>query len=1141
MGYLERNLRKNPENIQLYLDLFQAHFHVGELEKAGKNITQALSLQGDNIEVLKSALFYYREIGNLNKQTEICNTLLSLNPDDFAFKRQMARLLMEQQMYTEAGNLINELLMHTPNDSELQVAQAKIMTLQGLPSKAVIQLQQVLATDPNNAMAHFELGRTYYAQKEWNKAVVEFKKAVNLGIDDSKAFIELGEIYALRGFFENALESYQRAATLDKENIQINMEIAELYFKLNMPEKALLEYEALQDKQPANIKMNLRLAQVYQTNRMFQKAVELLSHLLEDNAKNAEILFELGKTYLYLKERDTAQEYFEKVLKIDPKHIRAQVELSVLEAKIDPQKAIQTLKQMIQRSPTRDSFVYLSRVYIENNMIDQAVAEFKVLTKTYPESAPTWAELGKLYTVLSKAYDDPKIRQSGLDALNKSVSLDDNYSLAYFYLGESYHLSDNLDASLVNLKKAYQLDPQNIEIKEFLNSVENQKISIEIRSKLDEAKTYLSRGMDQNAIIEYEAILELDQFHSEANYDLASIYIKQENFDLAKTYLINSTEKNKEFVQAFFDLARIYRQEENLYQAELELIKILDLHPQDYEANLLMGIVLSEADEVPESAIYLQKAIEINPSSAKAYYEMGRMFLRIGEKDQTKEFYEKCYKLDSSITEVNDFFVQLDQEETAQKLENLLNQARDAESSEEWELARGFYEDILSLQPSHFYARYRAGDINERLGRFSEACFDYQQAYNQYEDNKHEFRDLPVKLGLLLSKLGRREEAIPVLEEAIEVEPNHEVLYLKLLTQYKEYFLQSKNTDFEGRTPETILGSFDDRTNANPNSLAAWICLGYSYRINLLSEMELDKGFSQGIEAYQKAYQIDATNDHVLFNLGLLHHFTGKVAKAKEYLKSLVQIQPDHIKAYKRLAVIYEESKEFDQAIKVYKKLIDLEPENGLHRMDLIDLYKVIANADNDKEGMYAKFIREYEQSAKSKGDCMSHFDFGYAILTLNSEFSLNEESSSHSISEFKSAVAAAPNNPWGYWGLKRVYNKESIAGKPRYQEAVEICRKALEMSPDTPQAHLELANALNEDHETNRKAEAMENYKKAVHFDNECTEAYFKLASIFRIRQQHEDAVEYYRRVIELDPTTEMAKNARRSLVHIDKSRADA
>ena len=40
-------------------------------------------------------------------------------------------------------------------------------------------------------------------------------------------------------------------------------------------------------------------------------------------------------------------------------------------------------------------------------------------------------------------------------------------------------------------------------------------------------------------------------------------------------------------------------------------------------------------------------------------------------------------------------------------------------------------------------------------------------------------------------------------------------------------------------------------------------------------------------------------------------------------------------------------------------------------------------------------------------------------------------------------------------------------------------------------------------------------------------------------LKNNQEEAIEYYQKVIELDPTTTFAKDAQRSLVHIEKSRA--
>jgi tetratricopeptide (TPR) repeat protein len=1140
--YLEKHLVIKPKDVQIYLDLYQSHFELNQMEKAGKYIVQALALEDRNIDVLQTALSYYREIQNLQRQTEICNALLALKPDDYEFKRQMSQLLLEQEMYKEAGDLLRDLLMITPHESDLLVQQAKILTLQGLPSKAVLQLQQVLANEPNHAMAHFELGRTYHTQKEWNKAVLEFKKAVNLGIKDARAHAELGAIYLSRGFFDNALESYQMALQLEPENISNNLQIAEIYFKLNRPQKALMEYESLLQKQPSNIKLNVRLAQVYQTQKMFDEAIALLDKLLVENPDNTQILFELGRTWLYRKDKNKARDFFQKTLSADAKHAPAQVELAVLDSTRDPQEAIRVLKRMIQQSPTPDSFFYLSRIYIDNNMIDQAIAEFKVFTKTYPDAAPAYAELGKLYTTLSRAFNnDSKMRESALESLNKAVLLDDSYSRAYFYLAENYHLADNLEATLINLRKAYQIDPQNLEIREFLTSVESQKTSIEIKAKLEEAKTFLQRGMDQNAIIEYDYILELDPFHDEANHDLARIYLKQDNLELAKRYFRASVERNHSYIRSYFELAKIHLREVNLNEAEVEMTKVLALEPRNFEANLLMGQILTQAAEYMEATIYFQKASEINPSSPRPFFELGKMFLAMGETEQTKVLFEKVFKLDPGNHEVNEFFVRQNIEETERKIQDLLTNAHQAEEARETLVAKTYYEDVLTIQPGHLFARYKAGVLNEVLGRPSDAIFDYQQAYGQLQTFEGEYVQLPHRLGMLLAKMGRTDEAVPVLIRALELDEFDIDLNLTLLEQYKSLFGSLKYEQYEGNTPEQIILRYEEKAAKNQQKVTPWLSLGYLYRINLACKDEIISGFQKGIEAYTRAHSLDRKNLHVLFHLGILNHFTGKIAKAKEFLKLVLQEDPANIKAKERLIRIHMEAKEFDDAGKLCRELIAMQPENGHHRVTLIELLKVAYENEAKRDEIYERYRQDFATHLrKNLQDPMAHFDYGFACITMTAGLSLSDEDVSMAVSEFKQCVSLAPNNPWGYWGLKRVYNKQSITGTHRYQEAIDICRRALEKCGESAQAFCELGNALNEDYETNRKGEAIETYKKALQFEPEYIEVYFKMASIFRIRNQYADAEDYYRRVIELDPTHPYSKDAKRSLIHIDKSRKE-
>jgi len=81
----------------------------------------------------------------------------------------------------------------------------------------------------------------------------------------------------------------------------------------------------------------------------------------------------------------------------------------------------------------------------------------------------------------------------------------------------------------------------------------------------------------------------------------------------------------------------------------------------------------------------------------------------------------------------------------------------------------------------------------------------------------------------------------------------------------------------------------------------------------------------------------------------------------------------------------------------------------------------------------------------------------------------------------------------------------------------------------------------MNENYDVNMKSEAMSEYKKAIQLDPNFVEAHFRLASILRVKNMFDKAIEEYNKVIELDPTSPLAKDAKRSLIHIERSRGEA
>ncbi|HNY12021.1 MAG TPA: tetratricopeptide repeat protein, partial [Candidatus Wallbacteria bacterium] len=85
---------------------------------------------------------------------------------------------------------------------------------------------------------------------------------------------------------------------------------------------------------------------------------------------------------------------------------------------------------------------------------------------------------------------------------------------------------------------------------------------------------------------------------------------------------------------------------------------------------------------------------------------------------------------------------------------------------------------------------------------------------------------------------------------------------------------------------------------------------------------------------------------------------------------------------------------------------------------------------------------------------------------------------------------------------------------------------------------YFELGEAYNENYKANMKNEAIYQYKKAIGLSPDYVEAHYRLASIYRVKNMFDEAVAEYNKVIELDPNGIYAKDAKRSLIHIEKSR---
>jgi tetratricopeptide (TPR) repeat protein len=1110
---------------------------LGNMSAAGSHFENALSIDKNNIRLLKRLLAYYNKTEQPDRAAQILEQLMALSPDDDDFRWEMVQYLEERELYGKAADFLSALLKNEPENLDYLLAHGRILSRQGLEKKAISSLDKVIANNPDSASAHYELGCIYMRMNDEDRARQEFNSAVRLGLESAEIFADLALLYLKQDDEHAAIEMYEKASEQEPENIEYVTALADIYFKMNQPEEALKRYKVILENSNDNLELLLKLNSLYQTQDMFEESIELLKKS-EDNYQDIRIQTSLARAYSAINKFDMASEALDKASSIEPDNISLLVERAdLLMNRGKPDEALSSLKEFCSDHPNESILTLaLAKAFERNSQLDQAIVKLKGLIKFDTDNADAHAELGRMHISMGRNYDDESLFGEGVKSLRRAIELDPKQAMAYFYLGEVYHAEGDIDNAVRNVSKAFELDPTNVAYKRRLDAVQSESKESTISDMLVSAATHCDRDMIQNAIQEYENVLELDEDNVDALHHLGSIYRDKDEIDRAKDYLKHALKVDEDHKSALLLMGKMLFEESEFDEASTFLEHLTDIEPEFFAGHYYYGLVLGSLNREREGISELERAAAIQPEEPETYYQIGLLHQKIGQLEDTKKFFNQTFKLDPTRHEITEFFQNEKDMETQGAVGELRSAAEDRLREGDLQVARQRLEEIVVLEPSNLFAAYWLGHISEINGSIEEAIFQFEKSRDQDPDYK-EFQDIPVRLGRLYAKKWDSEQAVARLKEAVAMEPNRYDINQLLLAHYQNAFNIDEMEEVDGQTYADVLAYYTDQTKSG--TYLSWFNLGMVYFLRLDQNLSDDENITKAATHFEKAASIDNKNVLPLLQLTLCYKHLNQTNKVISTCKKLISIEPDNILGHDRLAEAYVRTGELEAAIGEIKQIIELDPSNCLYRMKLIDLYKMNYEKEENAADQFAKLKKDFERRMKEDANnAWAHFDMGYAYLELTSMFSVSEEDMSAATFEFKQLMTMATESPWSYWGLKMVYNKESSAGKPMYDQAILACKQAVEKNPYSAQGYYELGQAYNGNYVKPMKSEALNEYKKAVELDPFMLEAHFKIASIYRILNQHEEAIKTYRRVIALDPTSAAAKDARRSLVHIEKSR---
>ncbi|NLH50551.1 MAG: tetratricopeptide repeat protein [Myxococcales bacterium] len=277
--------RDREEPAWIYNDLAGIYAEQRRFDEALQLMKLASRTRLHNSAVLYNYGEIYRAMGDCKSALEYYQRSLVIYRDNRAAFVKMGLCYQQEQAWELANKAYFAALNLTPHSASLLNHLGYNYLRLGNLAKAEIYLTQALREKPRYIKARLNLSQIRYRQGKTDEAIAILNEILAEKEKNADAHAYLGLILAQTGKLPEAGPHIRRALAIDPKHIQARLTLATVNI----------------DTQPQN-------------------ARRILQGLLQDVPEDVEATFAMGLTYLSEKNNVAAAEWFEKTLKINPRH-----------------------------------------------------------------------------------------------------------------------------------------------------------------------------------------------------------------------------------------------------------------------------------------------------------------------------------------------------------------------------------------------------------------------------------------------------------------------------------------------------------------------------------------------------------------------------------------------------------------------------------------------------------------------------------------------------------------------------------------------------------------------------------------------------------------------------------------------------
>ena len=926
------------------------------------------------------------DLGDITKAEETYKYVLTVEELDLDALANLDRIYQSIESWPELAHILEQRIKAGGEAHELVDLHARLgeiyeERLADIDNATRVYRRIFDELDKSHEAAIAALGRIYEAKQEWK---------------------------ALLGVYERELEN----ASGDAAEADIRAKIAHLAAdRLSDPERAIETWKVVLDLRGEDVEALGALANLYERQAMWRELVEILERQVEtttEDDQRVNILTRRARVFTDQLQRDEmALEDYNRVLDIDFANIASLRALAAIRRRAgDSNELVNALHQIVDRAAAmlegeelKEIFRELGKTYGEvllqpfdaadawrkllevgadfeamnaleaiyrgeekwTDVIDvkmqraAATEEVPAKIEEYRQVAALWKETVQEPDSATPAYQkileaDPANDEAFLELEKLHTAAARWEPLIELYLARLDTREETSDKTELLRKIARvfeeQLDDKNQALDALINALAADFHDRETAKYLERMAQATGRW---NEVIKTANDWLKEQTEPNEKIRLCLHLAKWYGEDLghpeyAQPYYAQIVQLDPNNVGALRQMGQLYRKSANWQQLGATLTRALDVAVGDLDRKEILtelGELLDGQMSQTDQAIgYFQRALEVDAQHVPALENLERIYTTRG---QNRELVDVLTRKAAALTDPAEIV------QTKLRIGSLYETAL-ADPPR----AGQVYREAIEVDAANLQAMRGLARVCETLQQWPELIRVLESELDVVITERERIEILMQLANLQEEHFLKADIAAQRLEQAVEIDPNHEDAYFALERNYRKL-----------RQWHELVGAYERHISATGDKKTKTENYGFIAQVYAEELEDAEKA----IEAYRNLVDLDETNLPALEALSKLYDKQGDATQAIDYMTRVADLTTDskqRVESYYRIGKALDEKLSDRVAARDrYEMALDLEPS---HVQSLAALRQIaLDDSDYDKAAKYLDQEQSYTQAPRQR------------------------------------------------------------------------------------------------------------------------------------------------------------------------------